>query len=781
MADVEPQALKNTPLDTHRRLRERLTEAVIARAEIRHAPLNAFLRIRLGGTDIARGALMAAPVFEGTAPYKSSGHALDALPDVRLDPRLVAALIGKPGDDYRFDYPAYAHQVEAWGHLRANDPRSVLVSSGTGSGKTECFLVPMLDDLACEVEAIRATGGGRLAGVRALMLYPLNALIASQEKRLQRWTAPFAGDIRFALFNGLMLDKRKSDRDAEEARTPEQVRYRTTLRCDPPPILVTNTTMLEYMTIRREDQPILEASQGMLRWIVIDEAHSYVGSAAAEISLLLRRVLQAFGVEARQVRFVATSATIGRDDAQGRADLQRYLADLAGVPTTQVHVVMGERDTVEATAGSAVAAQPAMRSLVRALQTAPLDLSAIDRHMAGSGIGAADALSAIAHKPADGPPLLPLRAHNFVRAVGGLWSCLDTDCPGEKPVDWPFGTIHFAHADRCDRCSAPVFEVVSCRECGEPWLQAFDHGDRLEPRAVPGDRDDFVSAQEREGDGGDGGEASDDDDTETAPAEPLDGAPVLIATRPIAGMTAQTVDTSTGALPDKRGDHQLWLSRHANACPCLPLRRAVPVAKRDADDVGGRVSERAIRFDAAVGRAAAFVVYRQSPRHRSLRRQHRNAGRTRVRAWIRLSRRPEGGVGGGRRGSHHADGAARRAEGGWSIVVRRSDRASRSTARRARSRANGFMDPCGRRPRSRAGGQDHDQGLGPRSRRPLREQSGRPGEHADAARTRPPPAPRQLHRNAGARQAGRASDRATHRVARPRRACARGPRPSRMA
>ena len=561
MADVKIQKRIKTPLETHKSLRERLTEAVIAQAEIRHDPLNAFLRSRLSGTDIDSGALLAAPVFEGAAPYRSSGCKLDELGDFHLNPRLVASLLGKEGDAYRFNYPAYAHQVEAWRHLRTDEARSVLVSSGTGSGKTECFLVPLLDDLACEVEAAKAAGSSRLSGVRALMLYPLNALIASQEQRLQRWTAPFSGDIRFALFNGLMLDKRKSDRDEDEAKTPEQVRYRTTLRSDPPPILVTNTTMLEYMTIRREDQPILKASQGLLRWIVIDEAHSYVGSAAAEISLLLRRVLQAFGVEARQVRFVATSATIGRDDAQGRADLQRYLADLAGVPMAQVHVVMGERDPVDITSESASTTKPAIQSLMKAIEESPLDFRMIEQKMAGSGIDTAEALAAITHKPTDGHPLLPLRVHNFVRAVGGLWSCLNNGCLGEKPVDWPFGMIHFARTDQCNHCSAPVFEIVSCRECGEPLLQAFVHGDRLEPRAVPGDRDDFVSAQEREG------EEPTDEAEEEAPAELVDGEPVLIATRAISGMTPQTVETSTGALPDKRGDNQLWLSRHSNACP----------------------------------------------------------------------------------------------------------------------------------------------------------------------------------------------------------------------
>ena len=76
---------------------------------------------------------------------------------------------------------------------------------------------------------------------------------------------------------------------------------RKRLREDPPSILVTNTTMLEYMLMRAQDGPILERSQGTLRWIVLDEAHSYVGAQAAEMALLLRRVREAFGVAPEDV------------------------------------------------------------------------------------------------------------------------------------------------------------------------------------------------------------------------------------------------------------------------------------------------------------------------------------------------------------------------------------------------------------------------------------------------------------------------------------------------
>ena len=94
---------------------------------------------------------------------------------------------------------------------------------------------------------------------------------------------------------------------------------RELLRKEPAPILMTNATMLEYMLVRQVDNPILEISrqQKSLRWIVLDEAHTYVGSQAAEMSLLLRRVVP-FGRQSEQIRFIATSATIAGADAQER-------------------------------------------------------------------------------------------------------------------------------------------------------------------------------------------------------------------------------------------------------------------------------------------------------------------------------------------------------------------------------------------------------------------------------------------------------------------------------
>ena len=219
--------------------------------------------------------------------------------------------------------------------LAEPEPQSVLVTSGTGSGKTECFLFPILSDLVAQAQGRREP----LEGVQAIMLYPLNALIESQRERLSAWTQPFGGKVRYCLYNG---DLPRAAKESERRRTPEEVIDRERLRANPPPLLVTNITMLEYMLVRAEDRPIIDASQGKLKWIVLDEAHSLVGAAAAEIALLLRRVLLAFSVKPEDVRFVATSATIGSGETV-RQQLQRFLADVAGIPDDRVHVIEGRR------------------------------------------------------------------------------------------------------------------------------------------------------------------------------------------------------------------------------------------------------------------------------------------------------------------------------------------------------------------------------------------------------------------------------------------------------
>ncbi|MDT0575597.1 DEAD/DEAH box helicase [Croceicoccus sp. F390] len=546
-----------SPMEVHQRLRTGLAEAIVSRAGIRHEGLNAFLRRNLAGAEPANGGLLSEQLFQAAPGYVSSGKRPDQLQTL-LHARTIDAITQTSLADLRFDYPAYAHQLKTWQLLSADDPQSVLVSSGTGSGKTECFLVPMLDDLVRKAET-----EGALTGVRALMLYPLNALIASQEKRLTAWTKPLCGDVRFALYNGLMGTARKSNRDKAEHEIPHQVLYRETLRANPPPILVTNQTMLEYMTIRREDRPILEASRGQLRWIVIDEAHSYIGSAAAELSLLLRRVMNAFDVTPEHVRFVATSATIGSaDDEKAQEDLQRFLADIVGVPLDRAHVVVGKPQPVDLSKVLTASDDPAAQTIAERLEREPQTLASL-RTLAPNAEQVLIDLSA--HNASEAKPVLPMRAHSFTRAIRGLWTCINLACSGEmRPQDWPFGTILFEQRDQCPHCQSMVFEIQNCLDCGEPFLPADDLGDRIQPRGSDHDADEFREDSYRE---------RDHDDAEEDEQPDGIGHPRLIAINPKAEASATGFDVTNGEFTGETGHFHLTQLDEGRCPSCLGNKR----------------------------------------------------------------------------------------------------------------------------------------------------------------------------------------------------------------
>ena len=430
-----------------------------------------------------------------------------------LNGELVAAMDRPPRMHREHAFPRtrepFLHQLECWKLLLDEAPRSVLVSSGTGSGKTECFLVPILEDLVRERAAT-----GYLDGVRALFLYPLNALINSQRERLRAWCSGFGGDIRFCLYNG---ETRNTVPTHEQERAGAEQLSRSALRESPAPLLVTNSTMLEYMLVRTEDQPILRKSSGGLRWIVLDEAHTYIGSQAAEMALLLRRVMHGFNVDPSQVRFVATSATIGGADSV--AELRRFLVDVSGAVPERVHVVAGERFVpelpapgsgateldIEAATGDglydALCGYAPARALRAALAERPRMLSALRRNT-GLDRERTGALLERACSARRGEEVfLPLRVHLFHRGQGGLWACVNSECGGPTRVpslgNWGFGSLFVERRTSCAHCEYPVFELVVCGECGQHYLAAEEEvsidggGQQLVPPGQTTDIDEF--------------------------------------------------------------------------------------------------------------------------------------------------------------------------------------------------------------------------------------------------------------------------------------------------
>lgn len=502
-------------------LANRAKVAALSQLRFANLPLRQYLAQLFDQPYGERGAFLADPTFEAVFGWKNCDKSMSDLSGNLLSPELVQAMDEPPKEliaDYRFpkDQKPYAHQLQAWEILNRESPQSLVVASGTGSGKTECFMVPVLDSLA----QARLSSGGKLVGTRALFLYPLNALINSQRERLTAWTAAFNGDIRFCLYNGNTPETLPA---GILSGSPSEVRDRKTLRNNPPPILVTNATMLEYMLVRTADAPILQRSQGKLEWIILDEAHSYIGSQAAEMALLIRRVLLGFGVSPEQVRFVATSATIG--DVQGDAgrQLKRFLADISGCSENRVHIVGGERSipdlsikdhddsstfeelrNIESTLDISPKRFEALTSNTTARKirnlfvgdpaTPPVArLSELSEQIFESTTSEntserylvtlrwLDLLSGTRNKTikgdgGDGESFLPLRAHLFHQTFTGLWACSDQQCREKagSPLadqDWPYGKVYFSARNHC-RCGSPAYDLVSCDDCGGVFLLA---------------------------------------------------------------------------------------------------------------------------------------------------------------------------------------------------------------------------------------------------------------------------------------------------------------------
>ena len=534
----------------------RTKHATISKLGFSNQPLRKHLMEVFDRPHGQEGSFLGEPVFEATFGWQQSGPSLGSLSPALLHPDVVAALDKPWGDsakDYRLprDARPYTHQLEAWQALLGPGYRSVVVTSGTGSGKTECFMVPVLSQLA----QARASEGP-VQGIRALFLYPLNALIQSQRDRLRAWTGGFNGDIRFCLYNGMTPDEVPADKNRD---APNEVHDRATLRRTPPAILVTNPTMLEYMLVRAQDAPILEQSKGKLEWIALDEAHNYIGSQAAELALLLRRVLHAFGTDASRVRFVATSATIGSDDDVTRKRLQEFLARLAGVNVSQVAVVGGRRAVPELREFVPGAGQSASLSELFDEQTSEgryarlsthtvarrlrdlfvpavskqgyQPLSAVQDALKASGLAAAevDALKwldvltdAVSGKGRDAVPFLPLRLHAFHNTLAGLWACANPSCTAKAGTSladaaWPFGLVHTTERRHCN-CGAPVYPIICCNDCNETYLSADLLWSQPVQRLLPPvqeDIDEFTLDRDpEEADAGDDDDAEGDSDPE---------------------------------------------------------------------------------------------------------------------------------------------------------------------------------------------------------------------------------------------------------------------------
>jgi hypothetical protein len=319
--------LQMDALSTEQALRRRLAEFAQSVAYLRDSRVSEVCR-RLWESDEATGGLVGQLWVEGIFPSGSSGtSARDLARDGVLNQKLVGQL--DLTGIFPTKRPLYSHQEQAISleatTVGATRP-AVVVTANTGAGKTEAFLLPMLNAI------FRGSRKPGATGVRAIILYPMNALVNDQVERLYEWLKQ-QDQVTLFHFTG------ETPEDDEEARREgypifERCRMRTReqARLHVPDILITNYSMLEYMLCRPQDAAFFGSA---LQNFVVDEAHIYNGTLAAEIALLMRRVLLRCGLTSDQVFQIATSATLG-------GDVREFAAKLFSKGIENVHWVRGE-------------------------------------------------------------------------------------------------------------------------------------------------------------------------------------------------------------------------------------------------------------------------------------------------------------------------------------------------------------------------------------------------------------------------------------------------------
>lgn len=271
--------------------------------------------------------LVKGPLLEASPPFKT-GRSIDGLiTDSVLDPGFRSLC----SEALPLHRPLYLHQEQGIEKV-VRGGRNVIIATGTGSGKTEGFLIPILDHLLREGE------NGALArpGVRALLLYPMNALANDQLKRLRR----VLGDcphIKFGRYTGETKESQDEAEDAfrnqfpSEPLLPNEVISRVRMRETPPHILLTNYAMLEYLLLRPRDCEFFDGEPGQYwRFLVVDEAHVYDGASGIEMAMLMRRLKdRVVTSEPGRLRCIATSATLGRGQEDFPA-VAAFAAELFG-------------------------------------------------------------------------------------------------------------------------------------------------------------------------------------------------------------------------------------------------------------------------------------------------------------------------------------------------------------------------------------------------------------------------------------------------------------------
>ena len=520
-------------------LQKSLSDYLLTIFDVNKDGLEPELASRLRDSFNRTKALYNGPFLEFTLPYKTD-ITLQELVNSRILTNKLANLscfnLQKP-KPIPLGAPLYTHQSKAIRKL-CEEKRSIVISSGTGSGKTECFTIPILNDLLID----------STSGVRALLVYPLNALVNDQLNRLR--TLLKDTDITFGRFTSELPNEAERDQNT----LPNEIISRKEIREENriPQILITNYAMLEYLLVRPEDSILFDS--GAWKFIVLDEAHTYTGAQGIEVSMLIRRLKQRLGKQKNEMLCIATSATLTSEESKPAAE---FASKLFGENIDVDDVIFGEPsdeiflsgDNLEVPISHEIYLDKRIFKLLDTLRSESYDLDEVAIRMneihliqekdlakvdqykdnpAGflydvlhrnhdifklqkflinnqeptelGQIGkflfpefsetdqmkAASILielGALARPDTDSLPILPSRYHIFARPPQGVWTCINPNCPGKSSEDTAWSQVYSEPREKCEFCGCSVYPLRICRECGQVYIASQFDDLRYEPLA----------------------------------------------------------------------------------------------------------------------------------------------------------------------------------------------------------------------------------------------------------------------------------------------------------
>lgn len=318
---------KLNPIERSEYINQRYKEYLKSSFEFGKSNLQKLFLKQIEGEKLFKG-----PYVDMSFPFQR-GNNLDYL----INQGIVCKSFRKL-NDINFTRPLYSHQEEAIKLIKSG--RSAIITTGTGSGKTESFLYPILNELLYEVEK-----GNNKVGLRAIFLYPMNALVNDQIDRIRKIlkTCP---EVTFGFFTSETPEKASANYRIELGKendiviSDNELVSRAEIRENPPHLLFTNYSMLEYLLIRPNDYSIFEPER-LQNWkyVVLDEAHSYSGSRGIELSLLLRRLT---GLALKRPQFILTSATLGKQ-GKSESDILRFATNLTSVEFVASDIIFSKR------------------------------------------------------------------------------------------------------------------------------------------------------------------------------------------------------------------------------------------------------------------------------------------------------------------------------------------------------------------------------------------------------------------------------------------------------